>query len=116
MIANHKQLMGRANINHPNVIKLIYFSQSQKGCCGGKVYAHKVFVEHQNQRLAEYLTNFDEKGKSECFCCPLVNAFNVLTEKYGHFRVKEDLVFLASQTKWHKQDKKTVKVWINSRL
>lgn len=59
MIANHKELMGRANLNHPNVIKLIYFSQGQKGCCTDRVYSHKVFVEHQNLKLTEYVQDFD---------------------------------------------------------
>jgi hypothetical protein len=117
MLANHTQLMIRANINHPNIIKLIYFCQNQKGCCSDKVYKHRVFIEHQNQQLSEYLASFKEKSISECICCSVANAFNHLSQKYGYFRVKDTMIFLGSQAKWHKsQEKKIVKTWINTNL
>jgi hypothetical protein len=124
MQASHGQLIGRANISHPNVIKLIYFCQdSQKNCCTDKVYRHRVFIEHQNQQLSQYLATWDRtqqrevRNASDCFCCPIAGAFAYLSEKYGYFQVKESMIFLVSQIKWHKNyDKKTVKVWINSKL
>jgi hypothetical protein len=124
MQASHTQLASRANISHPNVIKLIYFCQdTMKDCCTNKVYRHKVFIEHQNQQLTQYLTGFDRsqpadnRNSSDCFCCPIINAFTYLADKYGYFRVRESMILLVSQIKWHKNhDKKTVKVWINSQL
>ena len=116
MIASHSQLMSRANINHPNILKLIYFCQNTRGCCTNKLYSHQVFIEHQHHQLTEYLKHH-QNTQGDCFCCSLVNAFSHLSEKYGFFRVKESMIFLGSQAKWHKfHEKKTVKVWINSRL
>lgn len=123
MQAAHGRLLTRANINHPNVIKLIYFCQdSQKNCCTNKTFRHRVFIEHQDQQLPQYLalqrdTTRNDVHKGECFCCAIANAFAYLAEKYGYFMVKDSMIFLVSQMKWHKShDKKTIKVWINSEL
>lgn len=122
MQATHGRLLSRANINHPNVIKLIYFCQeAQKECCTHKSFRHRVFIEHQHQQLAHYLALSRDAPKGgqgrECFCCAIANAFAYLAEKYGYFLVKDSMVFLVSQMKWHRNhDRKTVKVWVNSAL
>lgn len=127
----HTHLMARANINHPNVIKLIYFCQeAQKACCTDRIYRHRVFIEHQTQQLSQYLeartAREDRKGSerrqregevSECFCCPIASGLAYLADKYGYFAVSESMILLVSQIKYHKNyDRKTVKVWINSKL
>lgn len=116
MIINHSLLMKRANVNHPNIIKLIYFYQSsENGLCTSRIYSHQIFVEHHNQQLLAEV-NFAEHRSvlKECFCCPIVNGLAFLCSKYGYFKVTDSMIFSSSQPGWQRSgSKKTAKVWIN---
>lgn len=53
MVVGARSLNKRASVNHPNVIKLIYFNETNaRSNCKHRTYAHRVFVEHYETHLA----------------------------------------------------------------
>lgn len=117
MMHNSSLLMKRANFNHPNIIKLIYFHQdSLKPICVNRLYRHRIFVEHQEVHLESVMKSQKENPTlEECLCCPIISGLAFLAQKYGNFLVKESMIFVSSQAGWQrKADKHSAKVWINS--
>lgn len=58
--------MKRANINHPNVVKLIYFCQDNaKGSCRGSAYSHRLYLEHCQINLHHLITTHSSPNQKQ---------------------------------------------------
>ena len=78
-LAQHNSLLvKRASLAHPNVPKLIYFTNvDQDTICSHSQFKLKVYLEHIDKKLTAVAVEERNKDKS-CLCCGGVNGVRYL--------------------------------------
>ena len=81
-------LAKRIRLQHPNIIKLIYFNEKSGGCsCAsmGRAYSTVVYTEHSGDSLSEYARVNPFPLRGSCPCLGILQGATYLQEYYGFF-------------------------------
>ena len=104
----------RIRLQHPAVLKLIYFDfYGQESFCqvGAKGLWAKVYTEYFGESLKEFNRVHHAKEGEQCICLGFLSGVMYLQQSYGFFEVSKEAVFVGVEGSGHDLG---VKVWINS--
>lgn len=112
-VLNAQLLTKRIRLQHPHVLKLIYFaSQNSPAACSPleRPYSTLVYTENYGDSLAEYAQVNPLPFRGKCPCLALLHGALYLQQYYGWFEVSSNAVFLAMEGN---SQESQVRVWIH---